>query len=84
MDDCVNFEEAMTLDEIHEIIKEENIDLRVLCEQYGLKYKIMRQMIKGNMMFDFRYYTCLLARAFEVEEFEKYVDRFNEEVGECD
>lgn len=73
---CVNFKDAPSMEEYWKLIKTENINLKKLCNNYGVCLNTMYKMLNGDMIMTYKYHTILLSRIEEVEEFEKCWDRF--------
>lgn len=74
---CSNYRERYSLIELSKQLKVQNVDLRRLCKDNGLKYRYMIDMLKGKVHMKFKYYACLEDRLCE-DEFEKYTERFDE------
>lgn len=74
---CDNFRERYSLNKLNEQLKIQNVDLRRLCKDNGLKYKYMMDMLNGKIHMKFKYYACLEDRLCE-DEFDEYITRFDE------
>ena len=77
-DTCNNHEDAKGLNELIEEIKIQNIDLDNFCKKYNLKKEFLMEMLKGNILFNYKYYVALCNRLHfeEYDEFSKYKERF--------
>lgn len=75
---CVNYKEAIALNDLIEMMKKSNMDIDSFCVKYGLKKEFFIQMAKGKMLMNYRYYVALCTR-LHVEEFDifyEYEKRF--------
>jgi len=73
---CEHYSKRMTLNEIVREIKVQNINLRKLCADNGLKFGKMKEMLSNKLALSYRYYFALEKRILEVEEYVKYMERF--------
>ena len=73
---CKNYKHRMSLSEINEEIKIQSINIRRLCKEYGLKYNIMQDMLKNKLALSFKYYHIIEMRIMEKNEYDIYVERF--------
>lgn len=76
--DCDNHERAFELNELIEMIKEQNINLEAFCDKYNLKIEFLKEMLRGKMLFNYKYYVSLLTRLHikGFDEFDKYENNF--------
>lgn len=74
--DCINFKDAPSMQEYWKIIREENMDLKRIANDYNLSLNTMYKMLHGEIDMTYKYHTVLLSRIEEVEEFDKCWDRF--------
>lgn len=77
-DNCNNYKVAYELNEIIEMLKEQNVNLQRLSEDYGLKIKYLRKMLKGEVLISWKYYSVIMDRLLEKNEFLEYESRFTE------
>lgn len=85
-DNCINYKMAIELNTLIEMMKNQNIDIEAFCEKYKVKKEFFMGMIKGKMLFNYRYY-CQLAKRLHVEEFDEffiYNKRFDIDENETD
>jgi hypothetical protein len=69
--DCINKKVRMELNEIITLLKEENVNMKKLCDSYGLKLYILIEMLRGNLILNFKYYTAILDRLHMVKNSEE-------------
>ena len=74
MEECQNYVEAISLNDINEMIKDQNTNIRRLCKENNLKYHIMTDMLKGKRVMKFKYRYFLEQILLEKEEFIPYLD----------
>lgn len=79
---CENLTLGLTLEEILEEIKNQNVNLRRLAKQYYLKYPKLMDMLHGKMDMHYKYRVAIMNRLQENPEYEKYYERFEVEDGE--
>ena len=77
-DNCINYKEAYELNEIISMLKEQNVNLERLSDNYGLKIRYLRKMLKGEQLMSWKYYSVLLDRLLEKNEFLEYESRFTD------
>ena len=77
-DNCINYKEAYELNEIITMLKEQNINLQRLSENYGLKIRYLRKFLKGELLIPYKYYSVIMDRLLEKNEFLEYESRFTE------
>lgn len=74
---CNNYKKRMSLREIKEEIKNQNINVRKLCKKNNLKYFKMLDMLKNKMIMKFKYYKALenriLEKINEEVEYKKFI-----------
>lgn len=70
--ECNNYEHRISLKEIKDEIREQNINIRKLCKDNNLKYWVMMDMLRNKLALSFRYYSALEDRIFEKDEYIKY------------
>lgn len=66
--ECVNKKTRPDINEISEMLKEENVNLNRLCNDYNLKLYILMDMLRGNKDLSYKYYTCLMDRLHLVKD----------------
>lgn len=78
IEDCENREYRESINEIIEMIKEQNVNLIRFAEDYNLKLNILLDMLRGNMILNYKYYTCICHRLHlrGHDEYDKYKSRF--------
>lgn len=76
---CQYFKDAPSIEAYWDLINQENINLKSLCNEYGVCLNTMYKMLNGEYIMTYKYHTILLARLTEIEEFEKCWDRFEVE-----
>ncbi len=76
--DCENHERAFELNELIEMIKEQNINLEAFCDKYNLKIEFLKEMLRGKILMNYKYYVSLCTRLHvkEYDEFKFYESRF--------
>ena len=76
MSKCVNFKKGHTADEYRNMINEQNVNLRKLCEKHDLKLNYMYKMLNNEIHMKFRYRVALDSILFEKEEYQEYIKKF--------
>lgn len=76
---CENFKQGYTRKEYLQMIREDNIDLKRLCDKHRVSYNFMMKMLNGEKHLAYKYRMILNSRLGELEEYLPYVDRFEEE-----
>lgn len=76
---CDNFKQGYTRKEYAAMIREQNVDLKKLCDKKRLSYNFMMKMLEGRIHFKFKYRAALNSRLFEKEEYLPYIDKFEKE-----
>lgn len=74
---CEHYVQRMSLNELNEEIRVQNINIRRLCKDYGLKYGVMQDMLKNKIALSFKYYHILEMRIMENSEYDTYIERFS-------
>lgn len=74
---CENYVKAIPIDELNEIIRYQNVNLRRFCKDNNLKLYILQDMLKGKIPPIYKYLKLLSDRLMEKEEYLPYL----EEVG---
>lgn len=74
---CEHFKKGFTRQEYLTWIREDNVNLKKLCDKNGLSYNVLMRMLKGSLHFKYSYRVALNGRLFEKEEYLPYVDKFN-------
>jgi hypothetical protein len=65
---CNNKNTGLDINEINRLLREENVNLSRLCDNYSLKLYIMLDMLRGNRFLQLKYYTCLMDRLHMVKD----------------
>ena len=76
--ECINFKKGFSTFEYWELIKDQNINLRKLCDKKGLKLNMMLDMLNDKKHLTYKYRYFLDDRIFEKEEYLKYIEKFSE------
>ena len=63
-----------SVNEIIDLLKENNVNLLRLCEDYGLKLNILLEMLQGNMILNYKYYTVINSRIEEYDSWTPYLE----------
>ena len=71
---CVNHVEMISLDEINEMVREQNVNIRRFCKDNDLKYYILMDMLKGKKNFKYKYYYLVIDRLKERSDYLPYID----------
>lgn len=74
---CENFVKGYNRHEYIQMIRDENVDLKKLCNKHGLSYNYMMKMLDGKIHMKHKYRMVLNSRLGELEEYLPYVDKFN-------
>jgi hypothetical protein len=77
---CENFIKGYTRQQYSAMIREDNVDVKRLCDKKRLSYNYMMRMLNGKMHLKYKYRLALNSRLGEVEEYLPYVDKFEREV----
>lgn len=72
--ECENYVKAMTLSEYNKEIRVQNINIKRLCKEHGLKYYMMKKMLNGKELFKYKYRKILEDRIFEKLEYLPYME----------
>jgi len=75
---CINFKKGLSAVEYWKLIKEQNINLRKLCDKNNLKLNIMLDMLNNQIHFTYKYRYVLKLALYEKEEYLMYIDKFSE------
>lgn len=75
---CKNLTLGMTVEEINHELKEQNVNLRRLANQYYLKYPKLIEMLNGKLEMHYKYRVALMNRLKENSEFDEYYARFED------
>ena len=80
--DCDNYKEAIELNDLILMMREQNINIDSFCEKYRVKKDFFVLMIKGKMLMSYKYYVALTTRLHipEMDEFYVYNERFDKEI----
>lgn len=70
---CENYSQRMTLKEINREIKKQNINIKRLCNDYGLSRNLMYEMLKNKRLFKYSYYMAIEERIMESEDYIPYL-----------
>ena len=71
---CENYSRRMTLKEINREIKKQKINIKRLCNDYGLSRNLMYEMLKNKRVFKYSYYIALEERIMESEDYIPYIE----------
>lgn len=72
--ECENFSLGTTLSEFKDEIRNQNVNLKRLCKENGLKYWVLMQMLNGKREFTYKYRMILEGRLTEKEEYLPYLE----------
>jgi len=75
---CQNYVLAPTTEEYWEIIHELNTNLRRICKDNNLNFKVMMDMLSNKQRFIYKYHRVLIDNLYESEENQKYIVRFDD------
>ena len=78
LDSCQHYKQTLTRFEYLQSIKELGINVKKLCNQYGVSYNIMMNMLHGRQLFTYKYCVILNSRIYELDQYVKYYNDFNE------
>ena len=92
VEECKNKETKEDLNEIIDMVNLQKVSLKNFCKTYGEKFecelnlKILLEMLKGDKILSYKYYTILATRLHikKYDEFAIYEDRFIQEDCEND
>lgn len=76
---CKNFEKGLSSKEYWKLIKQENINLKRLCNDNQLSLNTIYKMLNNKMHWTYKYRYFLEKRLFINEQYEEYYDRFEKE-----
>lgn len=79
---CIHYKERMSLREINEQIRKQNINVKRLCSEFNLKYFKMKDMLNNKMIMKFKYYKPLEKRICEKMDDEKEYKQFMKAIEE--
>lgn len=75
--ECKYFSKGISNKEYMKLLKEDNVNIRKLCDKYGVCYNTMMLMLNGKKYhLTFKYRKVLDSALFEVEEFANSIERF--------
>ena len=77
MTTCEFYEKGLTCAEYWRFIKENNVNLRKLCDKYGVKLTILLNMLEGRQNFSYKYRKILDTRVYELQTYEAYLEEFD-------
>ena len=79
-EDCLNYVRAIELNDLIDMLHKENVCLDSLCRKYGLKKEYLLEMLRGEILFSYKYYyyICKRCHVKEFDEFNEYSSRFEE------
>ena len=77
IENCPYYAERYSLNVLNKQLSMQNVNLRRLCKDNGLKYHYMKQMLNGKLHMKFKYYVTLKERLEEIEESAEYIEREN-------
>lgn len=76
--ECVNFKQGLTRFEYKDMIREQNMNKRRFCKDYGLQLRYLDDMLCGKMHIKYKYHISLQDRLFEKEEYLPYIEKFQD------
>lgn len=83
--ECVNFEKGYTCEEYWNLLKEHNINLNRMCNDYNIRKNYLCQMLNGKMRMKYKYHTvifdCIDKRTYIPE---KPMAESETKSGDCD
>ena len=77
LDSCQHYKQTLTRFEYLQSIKELGINVKKLCNQYGVSYNIMMNMLHGRQLFTYKYCVILNSRIYELSEYLPYVEKWD-------
>ena len=57
---CVNYEKGYTCEEYWNLLKEHNINLNRMCNEYHIRKNYLYQMLNGKLRMKYKYATIIL------------------------
>ena len=75
---CPHFKQGYTISQYKAMIREDNINLKKLCDKHGLCYNTMMKMLSGKWNITFKYRKCLDEALFEKEEYCHFMEKEEE------
>lgn len=79
---CEYFSKGFTITDYNKMIHEDNVNLKKMCNKYGISTNVLYKMLKGRYNLTFKYRKILDEVLFEDESMQKYIERFEVEDGE--
>lgn len=76
LDYCENFKKGYSKSEYKQFIREQNLNLKKICDRHNLSYNYLMKMLNGKINFSYRYRVMLDSVIFEKEEYLPYIDKF--------
>lgn len=74
---CQYFSKGFTITEYKDMLREDNVNLKSLCNKYGICYNTMMMMLNGKKYhLTYKYRKVLDSALFEIQEFADSVERF--------
>jgi hypothetical protein len=77
LDSCPHYKQTLSRFEYLKLIKELGINVKKLCNQYGISYNIMMNMLHGRQLFHYKYYVILNSRIYELSEYLPHIEKWN-------
>ena len=71
---CDNFKKGFTPKQYRKLIREQNLDIKSICDRYGVSRNIMFNMLNERQEFTYKYRAVLEDNIFEKKEYEYYID----------
>ena len=80
--ECVNFEKGYTCEEYWNLLKEHNINLNRMCNEYHIRKNYLYQMLNGKLRMKYKYHTVI----FDCIDRRTYIPEkpMAEKSGDCD
>lgn len=73
---CVNFVKGYSSAEYWDIIRQDGINLKKLCEKKKLSLNMMYKMLNNKIHFTYKYRVALDSRIHEKHEYDEYIVMF--------
>ena len=74
---CEFFKRGLTRHEYLNYIRQDNINVRKLCDKAGLSYNVMMRMLNGSLQFKYSYRYALDERVYEKQEYLPYIEKWD-------
>jgi hypothetical protein len=75
--DCENYKLGITIEEYNSMIRELNLNIKKVCNKYGVSNNCMLNMLHGKQIMTYKYRTILNSVIFEKPEYLPYLEEDN-------